>query len=59
MTGIQVPPSSPQKVAEAVLRLASDPELRKAYGEAAARLVDKQYTLKHTLDQMEQVFLKR
>jgi glycosyltransferase involved in cell wall biosynthesis len=55
VTGIQVPPSSPEKVAEAVLRLASDPQLRKTYGSAARSLVDEKFTLNHTLDGMEQV----
>jgi glycosyltransferase involved in cell wall biosynthesis len=56
VTGIQVPPSSPEKVAEAVLRLASDPQLRKTYGDAASRLVEDRFTLAQTLDQMEHVY---
>jgi glycosyltransferase involved in cell wall biosynthesis len=58
VTGILVPPSSPEKVAEAVLHLASDPKLRQVYGNAASKLVEEKYTLQHTLDQMEQVFLR-
>ncbi|HUD01164.1 MAG TPA: glycosyltransferase family 4 protein [Rhabdochlamydiaceae bacterium] len=57
ITGLQVPPSSPEKVTEAVLRLASDARLREAYGEAAHKLVEDKFTLKHTLDQMEHVLL--
>ncbi len=56
VTGIQVPPSSPEKVAEAVLRLASDHELRIAYGAAASRLVEDRFTLTQTLDEMERVY---
>ncbi|MCX6989319.1 MAG: glycosyltransferase family 4 protein [Chlamydiae bacterium] len=55
-TGLVVPPFSPEKVAEAVLRLAADPSLRKAMGENAHALVVDRYTLTHTLDQMEQVY---
>jgi glycosyltransferase involved in cell wall biosynthesis len=58
ITGILVPPSSPEKVAEAVLRLASDSHLRATYGNAASRLVEEKFTLNHTLDHMEQVFLR-
>jgi glycosyltransferase involved in cell wall biosynthesis len=58
ITGIQVPPSSPDKVAEAVVRLASDLQMRKSYGDAAFKLVKEKYTLQHTLDQMEQIFLR-
>ncbi len=55
LTGIQVPPSSPEKVAEAVLRLATDQKLRESYGAAARQLVEDKFTLQHTLDQMEEV----
>lgn len=55
-TGLQVPPSSPEKVAEAVLRLAESPQLREQYGAAARRLVEERFMLHHTLDQMEKVF---
>lgn len=55
-TGIGVPPFSPEKVAEAVLRLAADKKLRKEMGEKAYELVLKKFTLKHTLDQMEEVY---
>ncbi len=58
ITGILVPPSSPEKVAEAVLSLALDSHLRATYGNAASRLVGEKFTLNHTLDQMEQVFLR-
>ncbi len=58
VTGLQVSPFSPDKTAEAVLRLASDAKLRAAYGSAARQLVDEKFTLKHTLDQMEQVYLR-
>jgi glycosyltransferase involved in cell wall biosynthesis len=56
VTGLVVPPSSPEKIAEAILRLASDAELRRTYGKAAHALVEEKFTLQHTLDQMEKVF---
>lgn len=56
ITGIEVPSHSPQKVAEAVLRLASDPSLREKYGKAAHQLVKEKFLMHHTLDQMETVF---
>jgi glycosyltransferase involved in cell wall biosynthesis len=56
VTGILVPPSSPEKIAEAVVRLASDAQLRQKYGKAARLLVEEKFTLNHTLDQMEKLF---
>lgn len=55
LTGIQVPPSSPEKVAEAVLRLASNPRLRESYGTAGCKLVEEKFMMQHTLHQMEKV----
>jgi glycosyltransferase involved in cell wall biosynthesis len=55
LTGIQVPPSSPEKVAEAVLRLASNPPLRESYGIAGCKLVEEKFMMQHTLHQMEKV----
>lgn len=55
-TGMVVPPFSPEKVAEAVLALGSDPQLRRTYGEQAKAHVLQKFTLQHTLDQMEQVY---
>ncbi|NGX39806.1 MAG: N-acetyl-alpha-D-glucosaminyl L-malate synthase [Chlamydiae bacterium] len=57
-TGLLVPPSSPKEVAAAVLELYDDPELRISLGLRARRLVENKFTMKHTLDQMEQVYLK-
>lgn len=58
LTGIQVPPSSPDQVAEAVLRLASNPHLRESYGAAGCKLVEEKFMLQHTLRQMEKVLKK-
>lgn len=55
LTGIQVPPSSPEKVAEAVLRLASNPHLRESYGTAGFQLVEEKFMMQHTLHKMEKV----
>lgn len=55
-TGIVVPPFSPEKIAEAVQLLGSDPALRHAYGQAAKVHVVEKFTLKKTLDQMEEVY---
>ncbi len=57
-TGILVPPSSPKDVAAAVLSLYDEPEKRKFYGKRAHQLVENKFTMKHTLDQMEQVYQK-
>lgn len=55
-TGFLVPPFSPEKVAEAVLKLASNPTLRTSFGKAAKAQVLQKFTLAHTLDQMEAVY---
>lgn len=55
-TGLVVPPHSPSSVAEAVLRLAENPTLRTHFGAEGKKLVDGNYTLKHTLDEMEKVY---
>ena len=54
-TGMIVPVFSPEKTAEAVLALALDPYRRRALGAQAKALVQERFTLKHTLDQMEDV----
>lgn len=55
-TGINVAPFAPQEVAAAVLKMKEDLLLRALYGERAKRLVLKQFTMAHTLDQMEAVY---
>ncbi len=55
-TGIVVPPFSPEKIAEAVLRLAQNPDLRHSFGENAREHVLEKYTMEQTLDQMEEVY---
>jgi glycosyltransferase involved in cell wall biosynthesis len=54
-TGMIVPVFSPEKTAEAVLALARDPHRRRSLGAQAKALVEERFTLKHTLDQMEDV----
>jgi len=55
-TGIQVPPFSPEKVAEAVLKLADDPSLRVRLGKQAKAMVEEKYRFAQTLDAMEEVY---
>ncbi len=57
-TGILVPPHSPKEVASAVLSLYDEPEKRVVMGKRARQLVENNFTLQHTLDQMEQVYQK-
>lgn len=56
ITGIVVPPSSPEKVAESVLKLANDPALREQMGRAGKAHVSEHYMLPHTLENMARVF---
>lgn len=55
-TGILVPPFAPSEAAKAVLRLYDDPDLRLRLGLKARNFVENKFTMKHTLDQMEQVY---
>lgn len=55
-TGLIVPPHAPEKVAKAVLTLASDKERRQKMGANARALVEKKFTFRQTLDQMEQIY---
>lgn len=57
-TGFLVPPFAPEKVAEAVLKLVKDPELCKQFGSAAHSRVLEKFTMKQTLDQMEEVYIR-
>jgi glycosyltransferase involved in cell wall biosynthesis len=54
-TGLIVPPKNPEKIAEAVLKLAADPELRKKMGDRARVHVEKNFTFEQTLNQMQQI----
>jgi glycosyltransferase involved in cell wall biosynthesis len=56
ITGLNVPPFAPEMVAKAVLSMKNNPALREQLGRRARLLVEDQFTLTHTLDQMEQVY---
>ena len=56
-TGILVPPFSPEKVAEAVLRLAMDGDLRGEMGKRGRSLVERKFTMEKTLNDMERIYL--
>lgn len=56
-TGEVVPPFSPEKIAEAVMKLKRDPALCLRYGVNGKKLVEEKFTFLHTLDQMESVFM--
>ena len=55
-TGLIVPPFSPERIADAVQKLAADPKLRQKMGANGRKLVEKKYLLQQTVDQMEQVY---
>lgn len=56
VTGLQVPPFSASRVAEAVTWLSQDPALCQKLGAAARQRVEKQFTLEQTLEGMERVY---
>lgn len=55
-TGLVVPPFSPDKVAESVLKLANHPQMRTEFGNAAHELVNEKFTFNQMLDDMERVY---
>ena len=57
-TGLNVAPYSFEEVAKAVLSLKENPLKAVRFGEAAHQLVIEKFTLKSTLDQMEQVYTR-
>lgn len=57
VTGLQVPPFSPEKIAEKVVDLMGNPSLRSAMGQKGKKLVLEKFTLEKTLNDMEAVFI--
>ncbi len=55
-TGIVVPPFSPERIAQAVLRMAEAPLLRHCWGKNAKDLVLKKFTFENTLSSMQDVY---
>jgi glycosyltransferase involved in cell wall biosynthesis len=55
-TGIQVDIFSSDQVARAVLELKENSALRRILGQNSKQLVEEQFTFKHTIDQMENVY---
>lgn len=55
-TGRVVPPYSPEKIADAVVTMLDNPQLRTLFGQEAKKLVLEKFTMKHTLDEMERVY---
>jgi glycosyltransferase involved in cell wall biosynthesis len=57
-TGLTVPPSSPESVANAVTNLFDNPHLRIQFGSRGKQLIEEKFTLQRTLDEMEKVYLE-
>jgi glycosyltransferase involved in cell wall biosynthesis len=56
VTGMLVPPSSPEKVADAVSKLLANPQLRHTLGQNGRQLVKDKFTFLFTLNQMEEIY---
>jgi L-malate glycosyltransferase len=57
-TGLLIPPGDEAALAEAILRLAQDGQLRQSMGNAGRRLVAEKYDFEKCLDKMEAVYQK-
>ncbi|MCX6829226.1 MAG: glycosyltransferase [candidate division Zixibacteria bacterium] len=55
-TGILVRPGDPESLAEAIMKLASDVELRKRMGKAGKEMVGRKYRWQASIDQMVQLY---
>lgn len=56
ITGLQVEAKSPRQVADAVLQLINNEDLRKRMGESAKSLVEREFTYEKMLDEMESLY---
>jgi heptosyltransferase-3 len=55
-TGIVVPPNDPDRLADAMLRLAGDPELRRRMGQAGRARVTQELSLDKMVDRTEDIY---
>ena len=56
INGLVIPPHSPDSVAKAVLKLAESPHLRVEYGSNGKKHVEEKFTIRQTLDEMENIY---
>jgi len=54
--GILVEPENPKQVAEAILELAKNPNLRKRLGQAARKTVETRHTWEHNAEKVIDLF---
>lgn len=58
ITGFLVPPGQPEALAQAILKLATNPELRQSMGEAAQRRAVELFDISRTAREYEKLYLK-
>ncbi len=58
VTGILVPPRDPQALAQGILRLAEDPDLRQRMGDAAQKRASERFDISKTAKEYEALYLK-
>jgi len=57
-TGFLVPPGDPDALAEAINKLLNDPVLRKRFGQAGRKRVEKCFTIEETVRKTEDLYLR-
>lgn len=58
VTGILVPPRDPQALAQGILRLAEDPDLRQRMGDAAQKRASERFDISKTAKDYESLYLR-
>lgn len=56
VTGILVPPRDPDALAEAILRLLRDPDLRRSMGQAARARIEQHFSIEETVRRTEELY---
>ena len=56
-TGILVPPKDYQALADGIMKLASDPSLRKKFGEAGRKRVEEMFSIQAVVEKLENFYL--
>jgi len=55
-SGLIVPPKNPQRLAEAIIKLAKEPDLRRRLGQSGRRLAQQKFSLELCVERHERLY---